>query len=119
MGAKRVGTVVDMSFHRNGSSGNPFWTILFAGHKDSPDLAGRTFVATYFEDEGNTAVLELAPLIRGEANHCMRGDVFHNELKELAENFDWTKDAHTSNSHEEPNRRGAIAHTKAKAKLKP
>jgi hypothetical protein len=110
---RRVGLVIDIHHHRNGSAGNGFWTILFEGAKGS-DLEGRSFVATYFDDEDeiNTAVLDLAPLIRGEANHCMRGDTFHDELKALADNFDWSKPRPIAAAP--PNRRAAIAHTKAK-----
>ena len=114
---RRVGTVVDIDYHRNGSSGNGFWTILFEGHKDRPDIAGKRYVATVFLDDDsddiNTAVLELAPLVRGEACHCMRGDAFHGELKTLCENYDW--DEHKKKPRlKKPNRRAAIAHTKAK-----
>ncbi len=96
---KRVGHVTDMYYHRNGVGGNGFWTILFEGAKESPDIAGKSFVATLFEEEHeiNTAVLELDPLVRGVANHCMRGDAFHDELKSLCDNFDW--DAHKKRPH--------------------
>ena len=115
---KRVGHVTDICYHRNGSGGNGFWTILFEGHEDSLDIAGKSFVATVFlddeeEHEINTAVLALNPLVRGAANFCMRGDAFHGELKALCENHDW--DEHKKRPHpKKPNRRAAIEHTKAK-----
>jgi hypothetical protein len=102
-----------MYYHRNGVSGNGFWTILFEGAKGG-DLEGRSFVATYFEEEHqiNTAVLDLEPLIRGEANHCIRGDDFHGEIKALVDKFDWDKPRPLPK--QAINRRAAIEHTKAK-----
>jgi len=111
---KHVGHVTDIHYHRNGVTCNGFWTILFDGVKGS-DGEGKFFVATYFEGEMNTAVLELDPLIRGEAHNCLRGDVFHDELKQLAENFDWSR---VNERKPRPNRRAAIAHTKAKGESK-
>ena len=115
--AKRVGHVSDIHYHRNGVQGNGFWTILFEGAKESPDLAGKSYVATFFEDQDgdghNTAVLALDPLVRGDATYCMRGDAFHDELKQHVDGYDW--DEHKKRPHpKKPNRRAAIAHTKAK-----
>ena len=116
--SKRVGLVVDMSYHRNGVSGRGFWTILFEGAKGS-DIEGESFVATYFPggDEICTAVLRLDPLIAGNADNCMRGDTFHDELKALVDNYEWPHERRERMEREglKPvNRRAAIEHTKAK-----
>lgn len=112
MSKRVVGRVIDMGYHRNGVSGEGFWTIIFEG-ADGSDVAGEVFVATYFGDDDDvirTAVLRVKSLAYGDANDGMRGDAFHDELKALAENYVWP--------HEQPeptvNRRAAIEHTKAK-----
>jgi hypothetical protein len=102
---KKVGEVLDMCYHRNGTSGRGFWTILFKGHSNaSSKVAGHTFVATYFPGEESAdedpedyreaeaacvAVLRLGDLDQGHANQCWRGDAFESELATLVDNFIW------------------------------
>jgi hypothetical protein len=112
-----VGKVVDMDYHRNGISGEGFWTIIFEGGEGS-DCAGQTFVATFFPNEENecfTAVLRLNDLTKANAGGCMRGDHFHDELKVIVENYEWPADKRERLEREGnmTNRRAAIEHSRA------
>lgn len=113
----RVGRVIDMDYHRNGVTGEGFWCIIFEGSKHS-DVAGEVFVATYFGDDDDvirTAILRVKSIAHGNAHDDMRGDVFHDELKALVDNYVWPVFKQPQ-QHRSPtvNRRAAIEHTKAK-----
>ena len=115
---KRVGLVVDMGYHRNGISGEGFWTIIFEGAKGT-EAENKSYVATFFpndEAECRTAVLLVDDLIRGNAKGTMRGDYFHDELKALVDNYEWPHEKQERLEREGGivNRRAAIEHTKAK-----
>lgn len=112
-----VGKVLDMGYHRNGSSGEGFWTIIFEGAKDS-DVEGEVFVATYFspddgEEEKRMAVLRVKELAYGNAQDCIRGDNFHYELKKLVDNYEWPHEKR-ERLEKKSDRRAAIEHTRAK-----
>ena len=124
---KRIGKVLDMGYHRNGVGGEGFWTILFEGPgRKFSRSKGHTYVATFFpndENEVRTAVLLVSDLIRGNAKGTMRGDYFHDELKELVDNYEWPHQKRTrleregitvANPVKLNDRRAAIEHTKAK-----
>ena len=92
-----VGEVEDMSFHRNGISGEGFWTILFKGHEDADStIKGQRFLATVAsktdgpgEDDIHTRVHRLSDLVDGDAGNAWRGDNFHDELTVLVKNYVW------------------------------
>ena len=126
---KLVGNVLNMSYHRNGSSGRGFWTILFEGHPESEDItANHTFVATFFpkeeaicefaEVDACVAVLRVTDIAKGNTEQAWRGDRFQDELQKIVDSYVWPFDRDESRQldgagREITHRRAAIKAQKA------
>ncbi len=75
--------LVDVSWHRNGISGEGFYAVLF----DDPEN-GR-MIASLFDSPGHCAVYSIKELNKGNIAFAMgnswRGDHYENELRKLIE----------------------------------
>ena len=129
---KLVGDVTDMSYHRNGSGGRGFWSILFEGHPGAEDLvANHTFIATFFpadevDEDGDyegteacVAVLRVNDISKGNLHFGWRGDNFQDELQALVDSYVWPFDRDESHQldgagREITHRREAILAQKAR-----
>jgi hypothetical protein len=69
-------------YHRNGVSGDPFFSVLF-------DWDGLPMVATVFDQESCLAVLSLH-----DPSSTWRGDLFEEELREAIAVADLTGEAY-------------------------
>jgi hypothetical protein len=74
----------DVSHHRNGCSGNPFYVVRFRDNRQE-------FVAVVFEDERSVAVLDLELLSQGViafGENSWRGDDYEPFLRRCIAAYD-------------------------------
>ena len=78
--------VIDISHHRNGVRGAPFYVVIF------DDKAVGRMVASLFEEEGYCAVYKIDELVKGNIRFGMgnswRGDRYEEVLRPLVNKWE-------------------------------
>jgi len=79
--------IINVDYHRNGISGQPFVSILFTDKVVGEDMM---MIATIFTESRDCAVYSVPLLAEGDnkfGSNSWRGDEYYNMLKETVDNF--------------------------------